>query len=143
MYQFSGKNRGYIGNFVQLQSKFTERRRKDIGEHTWETLILEGEIVTLQVRPLLDSFEMETSTILPTGNVDELPSDFLASLNDKKPETSGIPRLSMYPWSSILLTEADKVYACMSKETMEPGRHYSQSQASGPFLLPLGSLAQE
>ena len=59
--------------------------------------MLEGEMVTLQVRPLLDSFEMETSTILPTESFDELSSAFLASLKDKKPETSGIPRLSMYP----------------------------------------------
>jgi hypothetical protein len=50
--------------------------------------MLEGEIVTLQVRPLLDSFEIETSIILPTGSFDELLSAFLASLKVKKPETS-------------------------------------------------------
>jgi hypothetical protein len=54
--------------------------------------MLEGEIVTLQVRPLLDNFEIETSIILPTGRFDELLSAFLASLKDKKPETSVIPR---------------------------------------------------
>lgn len=59
--------------------------------------MLAGEIVTLHVRPLLDSFEMETSITLPTGNFEELSSAFLASLKDKKPETSEIPRLSMYP----------------------------------------------
>ena len=59
--------------------------------------MLAGEIVTLHVRPLLDSFEIETSITLPTGNFDELSSAFLASLKDKKPETSEIPRLSMYP----------------------------------------------
>jgi hypothetical protein len=66
-----------------------------MGEHTWETLILEGAIVTLQVRPFPETFEMETSTILPTGRLDELCSDFFASLKDKKPETSGSPRLSI------------------------------------------------
>lgn len=59
--------------------------------------MLAGEIVTLHVRPLLDSFEMETSITLPTGSLDELSGAFLASLKDKKPETSEIPRLSMYP----------------------------------------------
>lgn len=57
--------------------------------------MLEGEIVTLQVRPLPDSPEIETSIMLPTGSFDELLSAFLASLKDKKPETSGIPRFSM------------------------------------------------
>jgi hypothetical protein len=93
--------------------------------------MLAREIVTLHVRPLLDSFEMETSIILPTGSFDELSSDFLASLKDKKPETSGIPRLSMYPWSSILLTEADMVYTCMSEtahKTGAPFTHKSRLQ---------------
>jgi hypothetical protein len=58
---------------------------------------------------LLEALEIETSRILPTRRLDELCSDFFASLKDKKPDISGIPRLSMYPWSSILLTEADIV----------------------------------
>jgi hypothetical protein len=104
--------------------------------------MLGGEIVTLQVRPLLDSFKMETSTILPTRSFDELSSAFLASLNDKKPETSGTPRLSMYPWSSILLTEADMVFCFMSEMAIKRVRNYSQSQASSPFLPLPGSPAR-
>jgi hypothetical protein len=95
--------------------------------------MLAGTIVTLHVRPLLDSFETETSTILPTGSFDELFSAFVASLNDRKPETSGIPRLRMYPWSSILLTEADMVYTCMSEMVMRVICNYSRSQTSSPF----------
>jgi hypothetical protein len=87
--------------------------------------MLAGEIVTLHVRPLLDSFETETSITLPTGSFDELSSDFLASLKDKKPEISGIPRLSMYPWSSILLTEADIVYTCVTKTAYKTGAPFT------------------
>jgi hypothetical protein len=83
--------------------------------------MLAGEIVTSHVRPLLDNFEMETSIILPTGSFDELSSAFLVSLKDKKPDISGIPRLSMYPWSSILLTEADMVYTCISETAHKSG----------------------
>ena len=78
--------------------------------------MVEGEIVTLQVRPLLDTFRTETSTIAPTESLSELSRALFASLKDKNPETSVTPRLRMYPWSSILLTDADMVYACsMSK----------------------------
>jgi len=35
--------------------------------------------------------------MLPIRRLDELCSDFFASVKDKKPETSGIPRLRMYP----------------------------------------------
>ena len=87
--------------------------------------MLAGEIVTLHVRPLFDSFEMETSIILPTGSFDEPSSAFFASLKDKKPETSGIPRLSMYPWSSILLTEADMVYNRMSETAHKTGAPFT------------------
>ena len=95
--------------------------------------MLGGDIVTLHVRPLLDSFEMETSITLPTGRFEELSSAFLVSLKDRKPEISEIPRLSMYPWSSILLTEVDMVYTRMSEIVIKPTRRYSQSQASSPF----------
>jgi hypothetical protein len=100
--------------------------------------MLAGEIVTLHVRPLLDNFEMEISIILPTGSFDELSSAFLVSLKDKKPVISGIPRLSMYPWSSILLTEADMVYTCMSETAHKSGAPFThESRFQVRFYHPL------
>src|SRR5258708_35713152 len=105
--------------------------------------MVEGVIVTLQVRPLLVTFRTETSTIAPTKSLSELSRAFFASLKDKNPETSGTPRLRMYPWSSILLTDADMVYACgMSKLFIAARSHYSRNQTSSLFLLLPGSLAQ-
>ena len=77
----------------------------------------EGAVVMLQVRPLLDIFITETSTTAPIEKNSELSRAFFMSLKDRNPESSGTPRLRMYPWSSILLTEADMVYACMSKRS--------------------------
>lgn len=104
----------------------------------------EGVIVTLQVRPLLDIFRTDTSTIAPTESLSELSRAFFASLKDKNPETSGTPRLRMYPWSSILLIEADMVYVCMSKLFVNSAHnHYSRTQTSSLFLLLPGSPARE
>ena len=52
------------------------------------------EAVTLHVLPLLEIFETATSNTCPRCSF-ALPNCFCASLKDRNPDMSGIPRLSM------------------------------------------------
>ena len=83
-----------------------------MSRHTEDEANAAESTATVQVRPLPDILVTITSTNRPTWSFERGSiGPFFVSLNDKKPETSGIPRSRMYPWSSMLLTAADNVCA--------------------------------
>ena len=75
----------------------------------------EGSIETSQLRWFLDNLVTVASINHPSRSL-HLKGPFLAFSNDKNPDTSGMPKSKMYPWSSTLLTAAVKVYQKIGSE---------------------------
>lgn len=68
-------------------------------------LIVLESLETVQIRPFLDIDTTVHGMTIPTGSLVEEEE-----VNLRKPATSGTPRSRMYPWSSTVLTVAERVW---------------------------------